>query len=78
MRTIGPQTGEDWMKDVERRLRHMQQGLGVLARDKALPSDQRPDPADTVAGDRYFDTTLGMPLWSDGTQWVDATGTPAT
>ena len=25
----------------------------------------------------YFDTTLGYPIWWDGTQWVDATGTPA-
>lgn len=29
------------------------------------------------AGRPYFDTTLGYPIWYDGTQWVDATGTPA-
>ena len=23
----------------------------------------------------YFDTTLGIPIWYDGTNWVDATGT---
>lgn len=23
----------------------------------------------------YFDTTLGKPIWYDGTNWVDATGT---
>jgi len=23
----------------------------------------------------YFDSTLGHPIWYDGTQWVDATGT---
>jgi len=23
----------------------------------------------------YFDTTLGKPVWWDGTNWVDATGT---
>lgn len=28
-------------------------------------------------GKPYFDTTLGYPIWWDGTQWVDATGTPA-
>ena len=25
-------------------------------------------------GDPYFDTTLGIPLWYNGTNWVDATG----
>lgn len=22
----------------------------------------------------YFDTTLGIPIWWDGTNWIDATG----
>ena len=26
-------------------------------------------------GQYYFDTTLGIPIWYDGTNWVDATGT---
>jgi hypothetical protein len=26
-------------------------------------------------GQIYFDTTLGIPIWWDGTNWVDATGT---
>jgi hypothetical protein len=26
-------------------------------------------------GQFYFDTTLGIPIWYDGTDWVDATGT---
>ena len=26
-------------------------------------------------GQYYFDTTLGIPIWYDGTDWVDATGT---
>lgn len=25
-------------------------------------------------GRPYFDTTLGKPVWYDGTNWVDATG----
>ena len=25
----------------------------------------------------YFDTTLGKPIWYDGTNWVDATGATA-
>jgi len=28
-----------------------------------------------VIGQQYFDTTLGYPIWYDGTDWVDATGT---
>lgn len=28
-------------------------------------------------GRRYFDMTLGKPVWYDGAQWVDATGTAA-
>jgi hypothetical protein len=27
-------------------------------------------------GCAYFDTTLGVPIWWDGTDWLDATGTP--
>lgn len=27
-------------------------------------------------GRPYFDTDLNYPIWWDGTQWVDATGTP--
>jgi hypothetical protein len=26
-------------------------------------------------GQFYFDTTLGYPIWYNGTNWVDATGT---
>ena len=26
-------------------------------------------------GQPYFDTTLGIPIWYDGTDWVNATGT---
>jgi hypothetical protein len=26
-------------------------------------------------GQQYFDTTLGYPIWYDGTDWVDAAGT---
>ena len=28
-------------------------------------------------GQFYFDTDLGIPIWYDGTDWVDATGTVA-
>lgn len=35
-------------------------------------------PTDTLwIGRPYFDTTLGYPIWYDGSQWIDATGSPA-
>jgi len=39
-------------------------------------SAQRPDSGLWV-GRPYWDTTLGYPIWWDGAQWVDATGSPA-
>jgi hypothetical protein len=38
-------------------------------------SASRPS-AELVAGQTYFDLTLNIPIWWDGTQWVDATGAP--
>lgn len=29
---------------------------------------------DRVVGQTYFDTSLGIPIWWNGAQWVDATG----
>jgi hypothetical protein len=40
--------------------------------DRPVTSTQVPLPI----GLFYFDTTLGYPIYWDGTQWVDATGTP--
>jgi len=34
-------------------------------------------PTSSVVGQFYFDTTLGYPVWWDGTKFVDATGTVA-
>lgn len=34
-------------------------------------------PATPILYGVYFDTDLGYPVWHDGTNWVDATGTPA-
>ena len=33
-------------------------------------------PNSPVAGQFFFDTTLGYPIWFNGTDWVDASGTP--
>lgn len=45
---------------------------GITADRPAAPTTLAP-----VTGQMYFDTTLGQPVWWDGAQWVDATGTPA-
>tara|TARA_R110002020_G_scaffold142572_3_gene314780 strand:- start:84 stop:647 length:564 start_codon:yes stop_codon:yes gene_type:complete len=34
----------------------------------------RPSASGVTRGHFYFDTTLGMPSWSDGTNWVNSTG----
>ena len=34
-------------------------------------------PASPKTGQMFFDTTLGKPIWWNGTQWVDATGAAA-
>lgn len=35
----------------------------------------RPSAATSGVGAMIFDSTLGRPIWSNGTNWVDATGT---
>lgn len=42
-----------------------------------LSGDTASRPAAPAAGWMYFDTTLGQPIWYDGSGWVDATGTTA-
>jgi len=32
-------------------------------------------PGSPTTGQRYFDTTIGLPIWYDGTNWIDAAGT---
>lgn len=51
--------------------------LAVNAPVKTLASTTaaRPTPAAVGVGGQIFDTTLGKPIWSDGTNWKDATGT---
>lgn len=33
-------------------------------------------PTSVVTGEPYFDTDLGLPIWWNGTAWVNATGAP--
>lgn len=37
-------------------------------------STHRPD-ANLLIGQSFFDTTLGLPIWWNGANWIDATGT---
>jgi hypothetical protein len=34
-------------------------------------------PRSSILGQAYFDTTLGKPVWWDGSKFVDATGSAA-
>jgi hypothetical protein len=47
-----------------------------LAATSAPPSGATADrPATNLAvGEYYFDTTLNIPIWYDGTDWIDAAG----
>lgn len=47
--------------------------LQVLSTPSAGTTANRPTLSLQV-GQQYFDTTLGYPIWYDGTDWVDATG----
>jgi len=47
----------------------------VYIAQTAVATGSRPSASTAGAGATVFDTTLGQPIWSDGTNWVDATGT---
>ena len=51
-----------------------QQAVNTLSTPSAGTTTSRPSTALQV-GQFYFDTSLGIPIWWDGTNWVDATGT---
>ncbi len=38
-------------------------------------TEERPSFYSIRIGFQYFDTTLEKPIWYNGTEWVDATGT---
>ncbi|WP_417462847.1 hypothetical protein [Kordiimonas sp.] len=48
-----------------------------IIKGKADTTGNRPSAASVGAGATMFDTTLGKPIWSDGSQWVDAAGAAA-
>ena len=45
----------------------------LLSIEQSGVTGDRPT-SDLWVGRQYFDTTLGFPVWYDGTNWVDATG----
>ena len=48
----------------------------TLYNETQVRSGTTPDrPTGVVIGTMYFDTDLNMPIWWNGTDWVDATGT---
>jgi hypothetical protein len=55
---------------------HVSQGAILVTRiPTTAPDGTTAERPTTVAlGYMFFDTTLGHPVWWDGTNWVDATG----
>lgn len=49
-------------------------GAGNCLRTGAGPTASRPSASAVGAGAEFFDTTLGKPIWSNGSVWKDATG----
>jgi len=47
--------------------------LNTLATPPSGATADRPT-TNLVVGDYYFDTTLNLPIWYDGTDWIDAAG----
>jgi hypothetical protein len=49
-------------------------GAGHAIRTGRAATGSRPAAATVGSGAMFFDTTLGKPIWSTGSAWVDATG----
>jgi hypothetical protein len=47
---------------------------GTAVQTGTFATGSRPTAATAGAGAMIFDTTLGKPIWSTGSVWVDATG----
>jgi len=41
---------------------------------QAVATTERPDPASIPVGSHIYDTTLGQPIWTNGTKWTDSLG----
>lgn len=50
-------------------------GIPVNFGNMVIPSGTTAErPTTPVAGQQYFDTDLGKPIWYSGANWVDSTG----
>lgn len=49
----------------------------IVIPDSGVTADRPIDtgPIRLRVGQFYFDTTLGLPIWWDGSDWIDAAGT---
>lgn len=57
-------------------------GAGIVSATSAIATAKgatgsRPAAATVGAGAQWFDSTLNEPIWSDGTNWLNANGQPA-
>jgi len=62
------------MRGIELYFSQLDSFLTVLSTAPSGTTANRPA-IDLQVGQYYFDTTLGQPIWYNGTDWVDATGT---
>ena len=69
---------DDW-SDFRRALLLWSREIAFAATRASVDSGTTADrpTSDLWTGRTYFDTTLGQPIWYDGSGWVDATGTTA-
>jgi len=67
--SVTPTTGAAFVQTIVDILKRRVTGFGNTAGRPAIP-------ADIDTGGMYFDTDLGIPVWSNGAIYVDATGAP--
>ena len=53
----------------------VQERAALTLNGEPYTTANRPAVGDVAVGTMIFDTTLGQPIFNDGTNWVDATGT---
>jgi hypothetical protein len=59
-------------QDIQRRVSDLEARESVKTSNSGGATGDRPSSPKLY--EFYFDTTLGIPIWHDGTNWVDATG----
>jgi hypothetical protein len=77
MSIMGPINAEEFWRRQKIDVERLKARVGRRVPPLSGATTARPDPATVWVGLQFFDTTLGKPVWSNGTAWVDATGAPA-